>query len=127
IPTMPVLIFTVLQLPVLVFQHANIRLPRHVERGVAWLLVTPTMHVVHHSRWMPETNSNYATFLSMWDHIFRSFQPSKPPLAIGLDGVDGEDSQSFLGMLKEPWRRRSQDMRAGSLRTCTTVVGRNPE
>jgi len=112
VPTLSVLLFPVLQLPVLVFQHANVRLPRQLERGLAWLIVTPGMHAVHHSRQVQETNSNYATFLSGWDRVFNSLRPSEPPAAIGLDGFDGEDAQSFLGMLREPWRHRPQQQPA---------------
>ncbi|TIQ38337.1 MAG: sterol desaturase family protein [Mesorhizobium sp.] len=106
IPPYAVMLYPVIQLPVLIFQHANIALPRQLDRRLAWLIATPAMHVVHHSRWMPETNSNYSTFLTLWDRIFGSFRPSVPPDGIGLDGCDDEASQTVLGLLLEPLRPR---------------------
>lgn len=106
IPPLPTLLYPIVQLPVLAFQHANIRLPARADWLLAWLIATPAMHVVHHSRWMPETNSNYATFLTIWDRLFRSFRPSVDPAAVGLDGLDDEDSQKMIGLLAEPWRVR---------------------
>jgi sterol desaturase/sphingolipid hydroxylase (fatty acid hydroxylase superfamily) len=111
IPMLAVLVHPVVQLPVLIFQHANLRLPERVERMLAWLIATPAMHVVHHSRWMPETNSNYATFLTIWDRLFASFRPPVPPAGIGLDGSDDDFSQSIVGLLAEPWRQRDSGPR----------------
>jgi sterol desaturase/sphingolipid hydroxylase (fatty acid hydroxylase superfamily) len=105
IPPMSLLLYPVLQLPVLVFQHANIQLPPRLDRALAWLVPTPAMHLVHHSRLPAQTDSNYATFLSVWDRLFGSFQPSRAPRALGLDGLDSERDQSLLGMLRQPWRR----------------------
>ncbi|WP_167448976.1 sterol desaturase family protein [Mesorhizobium hawassense] len=106
IPPLPVTLYPVIQLPVLIFQHANVALPKQVDSLLAWLIATPAMHVVHHSRWMPETNSNYSTFLTLWDRIFGSFRPSVLPRGIGLDGYDDEHSQTVLGLLLEPLRNR---------------------
>jgi sterol desaturase/sphingolipid hydroxylase (fatty acid hydroxylase superfamily) len=104
IPVLPLLLYPVLQLPVLVFQHANIRLPSALDGMLAWVMVTPAMHLVHHSRARPETDSNYSTFLSIWDRVFGSWKPSVPPVALGLDELDDDASQRILGMLSQPWR-----------------------
>lgn len=109
IPMLATLIYPVVQLPVLVFQHANIRLSPKLDSLLLCLIATPAMHVVHHSRRPTETNSNYATFLTIWDRLFGSLRPSKEPAAIGLDGFDDEASQKILGMLAEPWRKRAGD------------------
>lgn len=106
IPPLAVMLYPIVQLPVLIFQHANVALPKQIDRRLAWLIATPAMHVVHHSRWMPETNSNYSTFLSLWDRIFCSFRTSTPLHGIGLDGCDDERSQSVLGLFLEPLRFR---------------------
>jgi sterol desaturase/sphingolipid hydroxylase (fatty acid hydroxylase superfamily) len=107
IPTLALLLFGVLQLPVLIFQHSNLRLPAWLDRGLGWLIATPALHAVHHSRADFQTDSNYGTFLMVWDCLFRSLQPPTPPVAIGLDDMDDEQSQSVRGLLVEPWRRRS--------------------
>ena len=71
------------------------------------VIVTPFMHKVHHSRWQPETDSNYASLLSVWDRLFGSFRLNREPssLEFGLDGFDSPGSQSFGGLLKTPAAR----------------------
>lgn len=66
--------------------------------------VTPYMHKVHHSRWRPETDSNYASFLSIWDRIFRSFRMNDKPdtLRLGLDEFEAPSDQTLPGLLKTP-------------------------
>jgi len=46
--------------------HANVRLPRAVERHARALLVTPGLHRLHHSAFQPDTDSNYGNVFSFW-------------------------------------------------------------
>ncbi len=66
------------------FNHANVRLPAALERGLRWLIVTPDMHRVHHSVDQAEHDANYGFNLSVWDRIFGTYvdQP-----ALGHDGM----------------------------------------
>src|SRR5262245_8912053 len=43
---------------VTLFHHANISLGKW-DRVVRWVIVTPDFHKLHHSRWQPETDSNF--------------------------------------------------------------------
>src|ERR1044072_5961485 len=43
-----------------VLEHANLRVPRWLDRIAVLVWVTPDMHKVHHSRERLETDSNYA-------------------------------------------------------------------
>lgn len=104
IPPMALLLQPILMLPVLVFQHANIRLPPWLDRALAWLVVTPDMHVVHHSRVMSEANSNFATVLTIWDRLFRTFRTANRPATLGVDGFEGSDARTLGAMLATPWR-----------------------
>jgi len=104
IPPHLVLLQPLVTLPVLVFQHANIRLPPSLDRALAWVVVTPSMHLVHHSRARREADSNYTTMLTLWDRMFRSFTPSRVPARIGTDGLDQPEYQTLFGMLGTPWR-----------------------
>ena len=99
IPPLPLLLHPVLQLPILIFQHANIRLPVKLDRALSWLIVTPAMHLVHHSRAQLEADSNYSVFLTVWDRLFTTLTPSVPPAALGLDGLDDAAGQRFFRML----------------------------
>jgi hypothetical protein len=62
------------------------------------------MHKIHHSRWKPETDSNYSTVFSFWDRIARTFRMRADPKTIefGLDEFDDPRWQSLMGMLKTP-------------------------
>jgi sterol desaturase/sphingolipid hydroxylase (fatty acid hydroxylase superfamily) len=110
---LPLAVYSLLQIPVLLFQHANIRLPTALDRGLSWLIATPAMHLLHHSRHQPETDSNYATTLTLWDRLFGTFREPVATPTIGLDGFDDLSHQTILGMLSSPWREPA--VAAGSL------------
>jgi len=86
-------------------QHANVMLPRPVERLMRLVLVTPVMHKVHHSRDQPETDSNFASLLSVWDRLFRTFRLRSDPenIRLGLDGFDGTARQDLRGLWRTPF------------------------
>ena len=69
------------------FQHSNISLPVFIERSLRLCVVTPTMHIVHHSVRLTEQNSNYGTMLSWWDRLFGSYVTAVPQntMTLGLD------------------------------------------
>ena len=56
-----------------VFNHSNITLPKRMETWWRLGIVTPSMHSIHHSIKMKESNSNYGFNLSLWDRIFGSY------------------------------------------------------
>jgi len=98
-------LYEVLMLTVVQFHHANIGVTEKWDRVLRWIIVTPFMHKVHHSRWQPETDSNYSSLLSIWDRLFRSFRINGKPssIHIGLDEYDLPEKQTLPGMLKTPW------------------------
>jgi len=108
IPPLAVLVYPLLGLPVLLFQHANARLPAALDRALVWAVSTPSMHLIHHSRRATETDSNYATGLTLWDRLFGTFSPSNSPHGIGLDGFDQPAQQTLLGMLRNPLERATR-------------------
>lgn len=100
-----VLIYESIVVVVTMFHHANISLGRF-DRILRAFLVTPRMHQIHHSRQMPETNSNYSVVFSFWDRIGKSFRmrASGEAIPLGLEGMDDERWQTIDGMLKTPFR-----------------------
>ena len=68
-----VILFEVLLNGCAMFNHANIRLPRAVERPLRWVLVTPDMHRIHHSTRRVEHDSNYGFSVSWWDRLFGTY------------------------------------------------------
>lgn len=87
--------------------HANLALPAGLDRIVRWVLVTPTMHRVHHSVRVREQRSNFGFNLSCWDRLFRSYtvQSQDAPQAFGVAGVDVERATRFTRLLREPFVR----------------------
>ena len=68
-----IVVYELLVVAITQFHHANISLDRF-DRWLRLVIVTPDMHKVHHSRWRPETDSNYSTVLSIWDRLAWSFR-----------------------------------------------------
>jgi len=97
-------VYDALVLAVIMFHHADVSLGRW-DRWLRWLIVTPDMHKVHHSDWQPETDSNYATVLSIWDRLARSFRMRSDPKTIvfGLEEFTDTSWQTWWGMWKTPF------------------------
>lgn len=103
-----VLVFELLLNATAMFNHANLALPRWLDRLVRLVLVTPDMHRVHHSIHREEHDSNYGFALSVWDRLFRTYRPQ--PMAdhqtmpIGLEWQDDRPLR-LVWMLTLPFRR----------------------
>ncbi len=70
------------------FHHSNLRLPHALERRLARLITTPRMHGIHHSTVRAETDNNWSSGLSVWDHLHGTFRLDVPQDAIAI-GVPG--------------------------------------
>jgi len=73
-PAIAVLLFEVLLNATALFNHANIDLPRPVDRVLRLIVVTPDMHRVHHSVVPAETNSNFGFNLPWWDRLLGTYR-----------------------------------------------------
>lgn len=89
-----------------VLEHANVRVPRWLDRIAVLVWVTPDMHKVHHSRDRIETDSNYANLFSFFDRLFGTFTPSSrgPLVHYGINGYDTPEQQSVGAVLWLPFR-----------------------
>ncbi len=87
-PPEAVITFEVLLNGCALFNHANVKLPLKLDKGLRLLMVTPDMHRVHHSTDMREANMNYGFNFPWWDRIFNTYksQPDKghTDMQIGL-------------------------------------------
>jgi sterol desaturase/sphingolipid hydroxylase (fatty acid hydroxylase superfamily)/rhodanese-related sulfurtransferase len=99
-----IVLYETMLLAVIQFHHANLGLPAKLDQLLRCFIVTPAMHKVHHSRWQPETDSNYSSLLSVWDRIFSSFRLRDDPRTIqfGLDDFARPEDQTLSGILKTP-------------------------
>ncbi|MBT8149737.1 MAG: sterol desaturase family protein [Gammaproteobacteria bacterium] len=99
------LVYELIALPVVLFHHSNLRLPLALDRLLRIFIVTPRMHWVHHSDQRIETDSNYASVLTLWDRLFGSYRGRDNFADLQL-GVRGEAYLSLRDMLLVPLRRR---------------------
>jgi sterol desaturase/sphingolipid hydroxylase (fatty acid hydroxylase superfamily) len=102
-PLVSVLAFEGLLLLATIFHHSNLRLPARVEAALARVVVTPSIHWVHHHRLQRDTDSNYSTVLSLWDRAFatRSPTPRTPAMPIG---VEGQDERGLAALVAAPFK-----------------------
>ncbi len=88
------------------FNHSNIRLPALVDHLLSYMLVTPDMHLVHHSILPDEQHMNFGFSLSAWDRIFGCYRHTSMAehgqQVTGLDGVAPQDAANPVMMLKMP-------------------------
>jgi len=96
------------------FNHANVRLPRQLDRVLRWFVVTPDMHRVHHSVEDDEANSNFGFNLPWWDRLFGTYrdQPRSghEGMTIGIRAYREPKDVSWLnGMLLLPFRGKIHD------------------
>ncbi len=103
IPVVAVLLYEIADAGMAVFTHANIKMPRWLDRTLRLILVTPAMHRIHHSSWQPETDSNYGATLSLWDRAFGTYRVAARdgdiPVDLGLDGAAWRRDTDHLGRL----------------------------
>jgi sterol desaturase/sphingolipid hydroxylase (fatty acid hydroxylase superfamily) len=102
IPLPSVLSFETLVLVAAMFHHSNLRLPSCVERALSLVVVTPSIHWVHHHRCRADTDANYCTVISLWDRLFRSRSGTarRPDMVIG---VEGREETTLLALIAVPF------------------------
>jgi len=105
IPLASVLAFEALVLMAAVFQHSNLRLPDRLERALSAVIITPSIHWVHHHAVRHDTDSNYGTTLSVWDRLFATLSPTPRTPAMTI-GVEKARDSGFLSLLVRPFSPR---------------------
>jgi sterol desaturase/sphingolipid hydroxylase (fatty acid hydroxylase superfamily) len=101
VPLTSVVVFeTVLALSA-IFHHSNVRLPGWLERPMSFVIVTPSIHWVHHHAIRTDTDSNYAAGLSVWDRLFGSRSATIRTAEMPI-GVEGRRERDLPGLLKRP-------------------------
>lgn len=87
--------------------HANIRMPKFLDRALSLVFVTPLMHKVHHHYKQPFTDTNYGNIFSIWDRIFGTFAQvdDTTELIYGIDThMDPEENDDMVNLLKIPFQ-----------------------
>ena len=83
------------------FNHANISLPKWMDKSISWLIVSPDMHKVHHHFRQPLTDTNYGNIFSLWDRLFGTFVyvDDSRSLRYGIDTYPDEKENNRMGSL----------------------------
>lgn len=107
IPAMTVVIYQQISILTDIAQHGNVRLPVSVNRLLGQFLITPTVHRIHHSRELMESNRNYGSVLIWWDKLFGTYQPFHyavdTDLHFGLDEFADASDVAPLRVLAIPF------------------------
>jgi sterol desaturase/sphingolipid hydroxylase (fatty acid hydroxylase superfamily) len=109
-PMYTVMIYQTLVVVSTAFTHANISLPKGVDKALSWVLVSPNMHKVHHHWKQPYTDTNYGAVFSIWDRVFRTWShlPTEQ-IKYGLDRYyPAEKDESIGNLMSYPFRKRSE-------------------
>ena len=105
VPLASVLLFEALLLTATIFHHSDARLPPRLEAALARVIITPSIHWVHHHAVRADTDSNYGTIFSFWDPLFRSKSRTRRWLTMPI-GVEGRRERPLLGLLLAPFQRQ---------------------
>lgn len=103
-PLLSVIVFETLVLVNSAFHHSNIRLPITLEKRLSLVIVTPSIHWLHHHVERRDTDSNYATLFSFWDRMFASRSKNKRTLGMAI-GLDNTDDLGLIQLITSPMRR----------------------
>lgn len=108
VPATAVLIFEIVLNGMALYNHSNVRLPDPFERWLRLFVVTPEMHIIHHSTVRTETDSNYGFNLAIWDRLFGTYshRPAKgyDGMTIGLDEFRDASEQRLDRLVTQPFR-----------------------
>lgn len=104
-PLASVLAFEAAVLLAAAFQHSNFSLHKGREEAISAILITPSIHWVHHHAVRSDTDSNYGTIFSFWDSLFGSRSPTPRTREMKI-GVEAQSDIGLLGLLIRPFQRQ---------------------
>ena len=109
-PMYSVMIYQTLVVLATAFTHANISLPKGVDKAISYLLISPNMHKVHHHWKQPYTDSNYGAVFSFWDRLLGTFTfLETKDLRYGLDRYFPEEKdEDIVTLLVKPFQKQDE-------------------
>lgn len=98
------------------YTHTKLTIPEGVDRYLRYWLVTPSVHVIHHSEHQLQTDSNYGSIFSVWDRLFGTY--TDPALArverVGLEQFREPADTTLAAALLQPFEYRTRQSAAYS-------------
>lgn len=114
LPLSSVLLFEAVVLTSAIFHHSDAKLPPRLEAALSKVIITPSIHWIHHHAIRADTDSNYGTLFSFWDPLFRSRSSTErtPDMPIGVEGMRDRSIKGLITTpLKSPSARPSKKKR----------------
>ena len=68
-----VILYLLINQVVSLFSHTNVKVPEKIDQLLRLIIITPSLHRIHHSIVRHECDSNYGALFSFWDRIFATF------------------------------------------------------
>ncbi len=89
------------------FNHANMSLPKTLDKYISYIIVSPDMHKIHHHYKLPYTDSNYGNIFSIWDRLFGTFMVMpREELIYGVDThMKEEENNKLSNLLAIPFQK----------------------
>jgi sterol desaturase/sphingolipid hydroxylase (fatty acid hydroxylase superfamily) len=89
------------------FNHANIKLPKKIDRCISYFLVSPDMHKIHHHYRLPYTDTNFGNIFSLWDRLLGTFSYyEREKIVYGVDVFpDVEKNTKIESLLRQPFEK----------------------
>lgn len=111
LPLLAVVVFELALSLFSLFVHAKLPLSERMQFSLSRLIVTPSMHQVHHNREQPDTDRNFSTVLSCWDKLFGSYRSPNESEQITFGLREYPASLSLAQLLVLPFRpnKHSED------------------
>jgi sterol desaturase/sphingolipid hydroxylase (fatty acid hydroxylase superfamily) len=106
-PAWLVLLYQTLSAALSQFNHANIHLPKWLDKTIGYVIVSPDMHKVHHHFTQPMTDSNYGNIFSFWDRLFGTYiKAETKDLKYGIDThMKEEENNNMSNLLQMPFQQ----------------------
>lgn len=97
----------------ILFHHSNVSLSPRWERYLAFVLVTPRMHAIHHSNIREETDSNWSSLVPWWDRLHGTLRLDVPQreITIGVPAYSEPKQVTLPRILKLPFVRQLDSWR----------------
>ena len=97
IPLSHYLVYRLITIMFAYLTHANIRVPRSLDRLLRLVFVTPDLHKFHHHFERPWTDCNYGNIFSFWDRFFRTLVDGDlDEVSYGLDVLPDKCDQDLI-------------------------------
>lgn len=128
IPAVSWVFYAATGVPAQLWQHSARTSSPTLEAALRYLMVTPTMHRVHHDTRRQFHDTNYGALFPFWDRMFGTYQTSSPDSRTGLQftvSSHNDDGLSLADCLLLPFRSSTaQDSSSGEPGFQTPPQGR---